>query len=157
VKSDPRLQGTDVRVLAEDESNLPVLLSARVPGLEGALIRSSYPLDYCGTRRAPRFITNRGVNVAVNGKDGLLVNLSCIGAQVKASLRLRPEEAIRLALEDGHAEVRLKGVVAWCVAEPIDGQVMYRAGLEFVEPDSMTLEAFCVRNIANPDRAPSAA
>lgn len=157
VKSDPTLQATDVRVLAEDESNLPVLLNSRVHGLEGALVRSSYPLDYCGTRRAPRFRTTRDVNVAVNGKNGQLVNLSCIGAQVRASLRLRPEEPIRVALLDGHGEVRLKGVVAWCVAEPIDGQVTYRAGLEFVDPDSMTLEAFCVRNIANPDRTPSAA
>jgi hypothetical protein len=157
VKSDPHLQATDVRVLAEDESNQPVLLSARVPGLEGALVRSSYPLDYCGTRRAPRFATARNVNVAVNGKNGQLVNLSCIGAQVRASLRLRPEEAIRVALIDGQGEVRLKGVVAWCVAEPIDGAVTYRAGLEFIDPDSMTLEGFCVRNIATPERAPNAA
>jgi hypothetical protein len=157
VKSDPQLQATDVRVLAEDEANLPVLLNARVPGFEGALVRSSYPLDYCGTRRAPRFITSRDVNVAVNGKNAQLVNLSCIGAQVRASLRVRPEEAIRVALLDGHGEVRLKGVVAWCVAEPIEGQVTYRAGVEFVDPDSMTLEGFCVRNIAQPDRASSAA
>jgi hypothetical protein len=156
VKAEPQLRATDVRVLAEDESNLPVLLNARVPGFEGALVRSSYPLDYCGTRRAPRFVT-RAVNVSVNGKSGQLVNLSCIGAQVRASLRLRPEEAIRIALGDGDSEVRMKGVVAWCVAEPIDGQVMYRAGLEFVEPDSMTLEAFCVRNIADPPRTSSAA
>jgi hypothetical protein len=157
VKSDPRLQGTDVRVLAEDESNLPVLLNARMPGLEGALVRSSYPLDYCGTRRAPRFMVNRDVNVSVNGKTGHLVNLSCIGAQIRASLRIRPEEAIRVALVDTLGEVRLRGVIAWCVAEPIDGQVTYRAGLEFVEPDAMTLEAFCVRNIADPTRASSAA
>jgi hypothetical protein len=156
VKAEPQLRATDVRVLAEDESNLPVLLNARVPGFEGALVRSSYPLDYCGTRRAPRFKT-ADVNVAVNGKAGQLVNLSCIGAQVRASLRLRPEEPVRIALGDGQHELRLKGVVAWVVAEPIEGGVTYRAGLEFVEPDSMVLEAFCVRNIANPDRAPNAA
>jgi hypothetical protein len=156
VKSDPALQAIDVRVLADDESNLPVLLNARVPGLEGALVRSSYPLDYCGTRRAPRFVT-RSVNATVNGKNGQLVNLSCIGAQIRASLRLRPEEAIRLALSDGQGEVRLKSVVAWSVAEPIDGNVTYRAGLEFIEPDAMTLESFCVRNITTPDRASNAA
>ncbi len=68
VKSEPHLRATDVRVLAEDETNLPVLLSSRAPGLEGALMRSSYPLDYCGTRRAPRFLTTHDVNVAVNGE-----------------------------------------------------------------------------------------
>lgn len=157
VKSDPNLQGTDVRVLAEDEENLPLLLSVRVPGFESALVRSSYPLDYCGTRRAPRFTTNRDVNVAVNGENGELMDLSCIGAQVRASLRIRPEEAVRVALIDRHGEVFLKGVVAWCVAEAIQGAVTYRAGLEFVEFDSIPLEVFCVRNIAHADRTPTVA
>jgi len=157
VKAEPHLRATDVRVLAEDEANMPVLLSSRAPGIEGALVRSSYPLDYCGTRRAPRFFTSRDVNVAVNGEGGLLINLSCIGAQLTAALRLRPEEAIRVTLLDGQSEVRLKGVVAWSVAEPHNGAFWYRAGVEFVDSESMTIEAFCVRNIADPDRTPSAA
>lgn len=153
LRTEPHLRATEVRVLAEDESNLPLLLNARVPGFEGALIRSSYPLDYCGTRRAPRFMT-RDVSAVVNGKNGQLVNLSCMGAQVLDALRVRPEEAIRLALIDRQAEVRLKAVVAWCIAEPTSGSVIYRAGVEFVDPDSVTLEAFCVRNIADPVREP---
>jgi|SoiMetStandDraft_2_1073263.scaffolds.fasta_scaffold83485_1 hypothetical protein len=157
VKSEPNLRATDVRVLAEDEMHLPVLFNSRVPGFEGALVRASYPLDYCGTRRAPRFVTSGGVNVVVNGKDGRLVNVSCIGAQVAAALRLRPEEPVRLALADHQGEVKLKAVVAWSVVEPADGQICYRAGVEFIEPDSMTLESFCSRNIAGPDRTPSAA
>ena len=157
VKAEPNLRGTDVRVLAEDEMHLPVLLNARMPGFEGALVRASYPLDYCGTRRAPRFVTSPGVNVSVNGKSGRLVNVSCIGAQVAAALRLRPEEPVRIALVDPQGEVKLKGVVAWSVAEPVDGAMCYRAGVEFLEPDSMTLEGFCARNIARPDRTPSAA
>ena len=157
VKSEPHLRSTDVRVLAEDEMHLPVLFNSKAPGFEGALVRASYPLDYCGTRRAPRFITAGGVNVCVNGMDGRLVNVSCIGAQVAAALRLRPEEVIRLSLVDPQVEVKLKGVVAWSIAEPLEGRICYRAGVEFVEADSMTLESFCSRNIAGPDRAPSAA
>lgn len=157
VKAEPHLRATDVRVLAEDEAHLPVLLSSRAPGLESALMRSSYPLDYCGTRRAPRFQTTRNVRVAVNGEAGHVVNLSCIGAQLMVTLRLRPQETIRLALFDGRAEVRLRGVVAWSVAEASDGAVCYRAGVEFVEPDAMALEAFCVCNIADSDCAPHAA
>lgn len=157
VRAEPTLRATDVRVLAEDEANLPVLLSSRAPCLEGALMRASYPLDYCGTRRAPRFLTSRDVHVTVNGQGGYVVDLSCIGAQLMATVRLRPTETIRLALVDGRGEVRLKGVVAWSVAVPYNGAVCYRAGVEFVHPDSMTLEAFCVRNIAGPDRAPNAA
>ena len=98
------------------------------------------------------------MNVAVNGEAGHLINLSCLGAQLMATLRLRPEEAIRVSLLDSKDEVRMKGVVAWSIAEPANGTVCYRAGIEFVEPDSMTLEAFCVRNIADPEHAsPSAA
>ena len=157
VKAEPHLRATDVRVLAEDEANLPVLLSSRTPGIEGALVRASYPLDYCGTRRAPRFLTNHAVNVAINRESGHVINLSCIGAQLMTTLRLRPEEAVRVALVDGQGEVRLKGVIAWSVAEAHEGAVCYRAGIEFVDPDAMTLEAFCVRNIADPDRTPHAA
>lgn len=156
VKAEPRLVATDVRVLAEDEANLPVLLSSRAPGLETALVRSSYPLDYCGTRRAPRFNT-REVNIAINGEGGHLINLSCIGAQLMATLRLRPEEAIRLSLLDPQSELRMTGVVAWSVAEAQNGMVCYRAGIEFVDPDSMTLEAFCVRNIADPPQTATSA
>jgi hypothetical protein len=157
IKSDPHLRATDVRVLAEDEMHLPLLLNARTPGFESALLRASYPLDYCGTRRAPRFVTAPGASVVVNGKAGRLVNVSCIGAQVAASLRLRPEEAVRISLADSQGEVRLKGVVAWSVAEPVDGAICYRAGVEFLEADSMALENFCSRNIAGEDRASSAA
>jgi len=157
VKSEPALKSTDVRVLAEDEMHLPVLFNSRVPGFEGALVRASYPLDYCGTRRAPRFITQGRVNVVVNGKGGRLINVSCIGAQLSAALRLRPEEPVRISLTDAQGEVKLKGVIAWSVVEPLDGQICYRAGVEFVEPDSMTLETFCSRNIAGPDRTSSAA
>jgi PilZ domain len=157
VKSEPSLRATDVRVLAEDEMHLPVLFNSRMPGFEGALVRASYPLDYCGTRRAPRFATSGGVNVVVNGKGGQLVNVSCIGAQVAAVLRLRPEEPVRLSLADQKGEVKLQAVVAWSVVEPADGQICYRAGVEFIEPDSMTLEGFCSRNIAGPDRTSSAA
>jgi len=35
--------------------------------------------------------------------------------------------------------------------------VTYRAGIEFIDPDSMTLDEFCIRNVAEPSRAPSAA
>jgi hypothetical protein len=156
VRAEPLLRATDVRVLAEDEMSLPVLLTARAPGLEGALIRSSYPLDYCGTRRAPRFVAAE-VGVLVNGLHGHLIDLSCIGVQLVASTRLRPEEPLRVALMDQSAEVRVRGVVAWSVVVPSGAALAYRAGVEFIDPDSLTLEAFCVRNIARPGRTSSAA
>jgi hypothetical protein len=157
LRSEPHLRATDVRVLAEDEMNLPVLLSSRVPGLEGALMRASYPLDYCGTRRAPRFVATEDVHVLVNGEQGRLIDLSCIGVQLVATARLRPEEPLRVALVDPSVEVRVRGVVAWSVVVPSGTQLAYRAGVEFIDPDSLTLEAFCVRNIASPARTSSTA
>ena len=155
LRAEPQLRATDVRVLAEDEMNLPVLLNARAPGLEGALIRSSYPLDYCGTRRAPRFIATQDVGVLINGMRGRLIDLSGIGVQLVATTRLRPEEPLRVALMDQSAEVKVRGVVAWSVVVPSGAELAYRAGVEFIDPDSLTLEAFCVRNIASDDRASS--
>jgi len=152
VRSEPSLCATDIRVLAEDEDNLPVLLNARNPGSEATVLRASHPLDYCGTRRAPRFPVAGAVSVVVNGECAQLVDLSCTGAQVLVSLRLRPLEALRIALADGAAELKLRGVVAWSVAEPSGAVVAYRAGLEFINPESLTLEAFCVRHIGGGDR-----
>jgi hypothetical protein len=157
LRAEPHLRATDVRVLAEDELNLPVLLNARAPGLEGALMRSSYPLDYCGTRRAPRFVAAEDVSVLINGMRGRLIDLSCIGVQLVATTRLRPEEPLRVALTDPSAEVRVRGVVAWSVVVPSGADLAYRAGVEFIDPDSLTLEAFCVRNIASPARTSSTA
>jgi hypothetical protein len=157
LRSEPQLRATDVRVLAEDEMNLPVLLSARSPGIEGALMRASYPLDYCGTRRAPRFVAAEDVHVLVNGDLGRLIDLSCIGVQLVATTRLRPEEPLRVALVDQSAEIRVRGVVAWSVVVPSGTELAYRAGVEFIDPDSLTLEAFCVRNIASPPRTSSTA
>jgi hypothetical protein len=58
---------------------------------------------------------------------------------------------VRLTLLDGAAETRLRGVVVWAVAEPIGAALRYRAGVQFLSPDSAILEAFCVRHGRSPD------
>jgi len=147
LKAEPELAGVDLRVLAEDETNAPVILSTRALGLEGALLKTSHPLDYCGTRRSPRFPVNDEANVVVNGERGRLVNLSSTGAQLVIIVRLRPDEPLRLALVDAEEEVKVRGVVAWSAAEPADGALIYRAGVEFINPDAFTVDAFCARHI----------
>jgi hypothetical protein len=153
LKTDPNLQGVDLRVLAEDETHAPVLLDTRGLGLEGAILKTSHPLEYCGTRRAPRFALDDEAAVLVNGERGRLVNLSATGAQLLVVVRLRPEEPLRLSLVDNDTEVRVRGVVAWSNAEPVAGALTYRAGIEFTSADALTLDAFCTRHIA--DRGPS--
>jgi hypothetical protein len=151
LKAEPRLCGIDLRVLAEDETNAPVILSTRALGLEGAILKTSHPLDYCGTRRAPRFAVSDDANVVVNGERGRLVNLSSTGAQLLAFVRLRPDEPLRLALVDADAAVKVRGVVAWSAAEPVHGALTYRAGVEFINPDPFRLDGFCVRHMTSGD------
>jgi hypothetical protein len=155
LRAEPRLCSIDVRVLAEDETNMPIILSARPAGLgfEGAVLKMSHPLDYCGTRRAPRFAVGDAAHVSVNGERGRLVNLSATGVQLLVQMRLRPSEPLRLALTDEKADIRVRGIVAWSAAEPHGSKVEYRAGVEFVNPDSLRLEAFCMRQMAGHEAA----
>lgn len=71
--------------------------------------------------------------------------LSFAGAQVVVPVRVRPDEALRLTLVlvEGPAATRVRGVVAWSTAGPA---VQYRAGVEFVDPDTESLEKLCVRH-----------
>jgi hypothetical protein len=149
LKHDQRMGAIDLRVLAEDETNTPTILEtkAKALGLESALLKTSHPLDYCGTRRAPRFPITDDAGVIVNGENGKLVNLSSTGAQLLVHMRLRPSEPLRLALIDSDAEVKVRGVVAWSSVESDNGTLAYRAGVEFINPDAMSLDAFCVRRI----------
>jgi hypothetical protein len=149
LKGDQRMGAIDLRVLTEDETNSPVILEtkAKALGLEGAVLKTSHPLDYCGTRRAPRFPITDDAGVVVNGESGTLVNLSSTGAQLVVHMRLRPSEPLRLALVDSDAEVKVRGVVAWSSVESDNGALAYRAGVEFINPDALSLDAFCVRRM----------
>ncbi len=148
LKTDPTLRHTDVRVLAEDETNMPVLLDAPTVHFDAALLKATYPLDYCGTRRAPRFVVDDEAEIVVNGANGRLVNMSVTGAQTLLFTRVRPDETLRLALVDDAGEVKARGVVAWSSVERSSSGVRYRAGIEFVNVESQQVEAFCTRHIA---------
>lgn len=145
VKGEAQASATEIRVLAEDESNQPLILSGRMESVD-SVMKASHPLDYCGTRRALRFEVADGVHVAVNGERGRLVNLSFAGAQIVVPLRVRPDESLRLALVDGSAETRVRAIVAWSAAEPRGPAVIYRAGVEFIDPDTESLEELCLRH-----------
>ena len=57
-------KGVDVRVLCEDEGNLPVILSQQ----DIALHAASQPLEGCGTRGAKRFPMKADMEVVVDGE-----------------------------------------------------------------------------------------
>jgi PilZ domain len=146
VKGEQHAGATEIRVLAEDEDNQPLIFSSRITSVE-SVMRASHPLDYCGTRRALRFDVVDDVQLAVNGERGRLVNLSFAGAQVVLPVRIRPEETLRITLTDATAEddIRARGVVAWCTVEPTGPIMIYRAGVEFTDADTKRLEDLCFR------------
>ena len=144
LKAEPRLIGTVIRVLIEDEDKTPLLLSQTTLSPEEALFETSRPLDRAGTRQAARYAMNC-LAIAVNGEPGHLVDLSVTGAQVQLSGRVRPSQVVRILLPDRSADIRCRGTVAWSIAVPSGGAVQYRAGLEFIGPDSARLTAFCAQ------------
>ena len=145
IKADPSLMRVDPRVLSDEADHVAALLEdAAAP--EEALLARSQPLDHYGTRASARFLIQDAVNVLANGEPSQLVDLSTMGAQVVTNSRMRPEQPVRLTLDDGTAQNRVNGVVAWAVVEPAGARLQYRAGLRFVDPDSNMLEAFCRKN-----------
>ena len=95
VRAETHANATEIRVLAEDENNQPLILGGRIAAVD-SVIKVSYPLDYCGTRRA--FLRRRRPgDAAVNGERGRLVNLS-LPALVIVPVRVRPEESLRVAI-----------------------------------------------------------
>jgi hypothetical protein len=135
-------KGVDVRVLCEDEGNLPVILSQQ----DIALHAASQPLEGCGTRGAKRFPMKAGMEVVVDGERSRLVNLSITGAQLVMPARVQPRQSILLTLVDHAAEKRFRALVAWSTVELAQSEIKYRAGVSFLDPDTGIIEGFCHRN-----------
>lgn len=134
--------GVDVRVLLENEANLPLLLVEHGIGLQAA----SHPLEGAGTRGATRFAMKVDVKVVVDGERSRLVNLSITGAQLVIPSRIQPRQSVRLTLVDEKSQKRYSALVAWSTLEIAQSAVNYRAGVSFVDPDVTAIEAFCLRN-----------
>lgn len=150
IQAEPRLKGVELRVLIEDEDKSPLLLSEMTFSPEKALHEASRPLDRAGTRQAVRHAMHRRA-IIVNGEGGHLIDLSVSGAQVQVPSRLRPSQVVRMILPDASGELRSQGTVAWSIMVPAAGAFQYRAGIEFINPNSVGLSAFCARFGGAPD------
>ena len=105
------------------------------------------PLDQRGTRRAPRFRIAPNVDVVIDGNTAVLIDLSNIGAQVVSPSVLKPNQRVRMALADDNGNVRFNAVVAWASFEiPPQSGPRYRAGIEFVDADRKSVDAFRARH-----------
>jgi hypothetical protein len=154
IKADRSLASLKLRVLSNDVDLMRGLLQREATPAE-ALLTHSPSLERIGTRSSVRMVIRDAVHVTANGEPSRLVDLSTTGAQVVTNRRMRPEQQVRLTLDDGSAQSRLNGVVAWAVAEPAGARLQYRAGLRFVDPDTEVLGAFCRKHSGQPgDRRP---
>jgi len=140
IKADPALTNTEIRVAAHDSDYVRV--SPRRDALVGATV------DQRGTRRAPRFRMAASADTTIDGHQAALVDLSTIGAQVVAGGVLKPKQRVRVALFDGHGQVRFEADVAWAAFEVSPKGARYRAGLAFIDPDANAVDAFCSRHKA---------
>ena len=105
------------------------------------------PLDQRGTRRAPRFRIAAKVEIQVDGHPATLVDLSTVGAQVVSVGALKPNQRVRITMGDAKASLRFNAAVAWAKFEiPPGSGPRYRAGLDFVDADHKSVDAFCARH-----------
>jgi hypothetical protein len=157
IKADPSLEHAEIRVIAHDSDYSRVLprgASPSAPSSSGggtataASVAAPTPaLDQRGTRRAPRYRIKGKVEVLVDGNVATLVDLSIIGAQVVSPTILKPNQRVRMALNDDLGNVRFNAAVAWASFEiPPSSGPRYRAGLAFVDADAPAVDAFCIRH-----------
>lgn len=151
IKADPSLTQAEIRVVSHDSDYVRVSPRPRhTPGGAAVAVEipatREQPLDWRGTRRAPRVRITDGIEVMVDGNTAMLVDLSAIGAQVISPVVLRPNQRVRMALTDDVAVVRFNASVTWASFGMTSGMPRYRAGLEFADADGAAVTAFGERH-----------
>lgn len=139
IKSDPTLLESEIHVLAHDSDYARVVPRGQKPPTD--------TIDQRGTRRVPRIKIGEKVLAVVDKARAAVVDLSTLGAQVISPTPLKPNQRVRMALNDPVATVEFEATVAWAaVHTPPSGATRYRAGLEFVAADPAGVEAFITRH-----------
>ena len=144
IKADPALAACEIRILELDGGHTRAV--PRPPESGGAAATAvavaapPAPAVQQNTRRAPRVAITREIEVLIDGNPATLVNISVAGAQVTSSLALRPNQRVRMSLEEAQRPVRFNGVVAWASFEMPKEGPRYRAGISFYDasPDMVT-------------------
>jgi hypothetical protein len=166
IKSDPQLAATEVRVMSHtgDYSRQvvkPSAVAAPQPVAAGGTQASASgvatedapkPLDWHGTRRAPRFRIRGGVELQLDGNPAAVVDLSTVGAQVISPTVLRPNQKVRITVPNDDFVLRFRGSIAWAKFELPKAPVtapQYRAGVEFTDGDATAIDKVIERNRAS--------
>ena len=159
IKADPTLGKTEIRVVSHDSDYSrvsPRRSGDPAPGGGGgtspaatAAVVPVQPLDQRGTRRAARVRIAGKVEMLIDGNAAVLVDLSIVGAQVVSPTILKPNQRVRIALPDDLGTMRFNAQVAWASFEiPPKSGPQYRAGIDFVDADARSLDAFCAKHKA---------
>ena len=144
IKADPALAACEIRILEVEGGYTRGVArpSDTTAGTATAVAVAATPaaIDQQGTRRAPRVAITREIAVLIDGNPAMLVNISVFGAQVTSSLALRPNQRVRMSLEEADRPVRFNGVVAWATFEMPKEGPRYRAGINFYDasPEMVT-------------------
>ncbi len=157
IKADPSLTGCEVRIVGIDGSVSRVATRRRTskttaspapaPKEPATMVQApSAVLDQHGTRRAPRVRIVEGIEVTVDGKPAMLVDLSLVGAQVLSGSLLKPNQRVRVLIPENERAVRFNATVAWSTFELPKGEARYRAGITFVDADPAVIGRFCETN-----------
>ena len=164
IKTDPHLSNAEVRVMSHTgdysrqvskpskvDTSLPANAGARSESSGGAAVATAEPattpLDWHGTRRAPRYRVRPGVEIQVDGNPANVVDLSSVGVQVLSSTILRPNQKVRVSIPNDDFVMRFRGAIAWAKFElpkPNDPP-RYRAGVDFADADAAALDDFCLK------------
>ena len=161
IKTDPSLGHAEVRVMSHTgdytrQVAKPSVIEtpAAASGSSGhgagavATQETPRPLDWHGTRRAPRHRVNSGVEIQLDGNPVTVVDLSVVGAQVLSNTILRPNQKVRVSIPNDDFVMRFRGAIAWAKFElpKPTAPPRYRAGVEFMDADAAALEEFRKKN-----------
>jgi hypothetical protein len=164
IKTDAALGHSEVRVMAHTGDYTRVVARPSAPPLDAeppaagggtavaaapsATVEATRPLDWHGTRRAPRFRLREGVEIQLDGNPASIVDLSSVGAQVVSQAVLRPNQKVRVSIPSDEFVMRFRGAIAWAKFELSRGEAppRYRAGVEFSDADNQAVDSFCAKN-----------
>ena len=99
--------------------------------------------QYRGPARGARRVSFKAdITLQIDGNPGKLVDLSMTGAQVLTPAAINPNRLVSVTLPLGETSLMCKAKVAWSRLEPREGQLWYRAGVQFTTADQQGLESF---------------
>lgn len=169
IKTDPSLSGCEIRVMSHTGDYVRQITRPSGPqsggagavdtqGAAGSSTQTSAtsvataepvrPLDWHGTRRAPRHRVKSGVEIQLDGNAVSVIDVSIVGAQVVSQTILRPNQKVRVTIPQEKAQLRYRGTIAWAKFElpkPTEPPI-YRAGVEFLDADATALDKFAAKH-----------